>query len=150
MSNLGTILLIDDEPDILSVLQEYFEEKGYRVFSANTGEDGTEIVRREHPNLVVVDLRLPGMDGTQVLEEIRKTEPDLPVVIITAYPSFESAVIAIRARAYDYLVKPFQMSYLGVVVEKAIKEHHLTRQSEKLEKRLAEARKIVDRVKHKT
>lgn len=144
------ILLIDDEEDILDVLREYFEEKGYRVFSATSGEEGVDIARREDLNMVLVDLRLPGMDGTEVVEKIREISVDLPVVIITAYPSFESAVKAIRARAYDYLVKPFQMSYLGMVVENAIREYQLTQQSQKLQDRLAEAKEIVNRAKDRT
>ena len=144
-----TILLIDDEEDILAVLREYFEEKGYRVLTASTGEEGIEIARREPLDMALVDLRLPGANGTQVVEEIRRMDADLPVVIITAYPSFESAVKAIRARVYDYVVKPFQMSYLGMVVEKAIQEYQIAQKGRKLQDRLAEAREIVDRTKRR-
>jgi len=147
MADTNTILLIDDEGDILDVLREYFEEKGYRVLSATNGEAGVEIARREAPDMVVVDLRLPGMDGTQVVEQIREADARVPVVIVTAYPSFESAVHAIRARAYDYLVKPFQMSYLGMVVENAIQDYQRNQQSQKLQERLAEAKEIVAQLK---
>ena len=149
MTEPHTILLIDDEEDILEVLEEYFKEKGYRVLTAATGEEGIDIARGQKLSMVLVDLRLPGADGTEVVDEIRKIDSDLPVVIITAYPSFETAVKAIRARVYDYLVKPFQISYLGMVVEKAIQEYLLTQRRGKLEDRLAEAKAIVDRVKRK-
>ena len=149
MSKPHTILLVDDEEDILGVLREYFEEKGYRVLTASTGEEGIEIARREPLDMALVDLRLPGANGTQVVEEIRRMDADLPVVIITAYPSFESAVKAIRARVYDYVVKPFQMSYLGMMVEKAIQEYQIAQKGRKLQDRLAEAREIVDRAKRR-
>ncbi len=107
MSEPHTILLIDDEEDILEVLEEYFKEKGYRVLTAATGEEGIEIARGQELSMVLVDLRLPGADGTEVVDEIRKIDSDLPVVIITAYPSFETAVKAIRARVYDYYGEAF-------------------------------------------
>ena len=109
MSIEELILIIDDEVGMRRYLQRLFVDNGYRVVSASNGEQGLEELSRSAPDLVLVDLKMPKVDGIEFLKEAKKKSPTLPIIIMTAYGSMESAIEAMKLGAYDYINKPFDL-----------------------------------------
>jgi len=101
------ILLVDDEPNVRKVLGALLEQAGFGVFQAETAEEALDLVRAQDPDLILTDLKMPGMDGLQLLERIRSTFPEIPVVLLTAHGTVEAAVEAMKQGAHDFLTKPF-------------------------------------------
>ena len=102
-----SILIIDDEQVMRDVLTTLLTEEGYKVFSASNGEEGVEQIKQEMVDLVVLDLMLPGQGGLATLEEILSIDPDIVVIMISAYASIENAVRATKSGAFDFVTKPF-------------------------------------------
>ena len=125
---MRTILVVDDEPNYLVVLSEILREEGFEVFTAESGNDGLPIVRDADLDLVVSDMKMPGMDGIQFLENIKKINRQLPVILITAYAEVEKAVEAMRLGAFNYIAKPFSNEALLASVSKAIEHHSMVRE----------------------
>jgi len=100
-------------------LSDVLEDKGYVVTTAEDGETALEIIKKDSPDLVLLDMRLPGMDGIQVLEKINEIKPHLQVIMVTGYGNTDSAVEAMKLGAFDYVSKPFDNEHLVEVVEKA-------------------------------
>ena len=148
MPTKGKILVIDDELLLRDLLFEFFSNNGYTVEVFDSGQKALDRVREETFDVALVDLRMPEMDGIQVTQEIRAIDPDLLIVIMTAYPSFDSAVRALREKAYDYVIKPFKIPYLTVIVERAVKEHELSRQNRLLIERLNAAEAELSQLKN--
>ncbi|MCP3900740.1 MAG: response regulator, partial [Desulfobacteraceae bacterium] len=98
-----SILLVDDEPNYLIVLSELLKEEGFEIFSAPGGEEALEIIQSVDLDLVITDMQMPGMDGLQLLEAVKKVDDKLPVILITAYAEVEKAVAAMQGGAYNYL-----------------------------------------------
>jgi NtrC-family two-component system response regulator AlgB len=113
-----TVLVIDDDRNILTTLQVYLEDRGMRVATASSGADGLDWLRRETPDLVLLDMKLPDRDGLDVLREIVAAGFQTPVVMITAYASVETAVQAVKMGAFDYLPKPFVPGQLDLVLDR--------------------------------
>lgn len=125
---IAKILVIDDEKLIRWTLEDTLRKEGYKVFPAESGEAGLKLVDEERPNLILLDLRLPGMDGMQVLERVKEIEPDALVIILTAHGTVESAVEAMKRGAYDYLSKPFDLDETKMVVRKALETVQLKKE----------------------
>jgi DNA-binding NtrC family response regulator len=119
------ILVIDDEPIMREFLEETLVRAGYGVVTVTDGEAGLNEVRANAYDLVISDIRMPGIDGLALLEETKKMHPDMVVIMMTAYASVETAVQALRAGAADYIMKPFTPEKVERVVEKALKERKL-------------------------
>jgi DNA-binding NtrC family response regulator len=102
----GTILTIDDEPAIRDLFGKLLEAVGYASLEASDGQEGLEMVRTEHPDLVICDLRMPGMDGLDVLSRIHEHDPDLPVIMVSGAGTMNDAVEALKRGAWDYMTKP--------------------------------------------
>jgi two-component system, OmpR family, alkaline phosphatase synthesis response regulator PhoP len=100
------ILVVDDEPKILKLTRDYLEKDGFRVISAADGATALQMARREKPNLVVLDLMLPGMDGWEVCRALRR-ETDLPIIMLTARAEESDQVVGLELGADDYITKPF-------------------------------------------
>ncbi len=132
MSTTTKLLLIDDDRNILITLQMRLEALGHRVFIAENGEAGLTLCESEMPDLVLLDLKLPDMDGLDVLKRIRTINPWIEVIMLTAMGSIESAVKAIKLGAYDYLSKPIDSKQLKSLVEKALKKGEVSREIRKL------------------
>ncbi len=125
---MSRILVVDDDVQIQKDLSEILGEDGYEVSTAGSGEEALETMRREGAfDLVITDLMMPGMDGMELLTEIKKRNKDLPVVMITAFATIDSAVEAMRRGASDYIAKPFKINEVEMVVKRALEEMRFRR-----------------------
>ena len=134
------ILIIDDEPDILKTLSSALQFERYRVSTAPGGDAGLKLFRREPFDLVITDMRMPGMDGIQVIEGVKAIDPDVEAIVLTGYATLDNAVKALRhVGAFDYLSKPLEnIDELFLVVEKALEKRRLTVENKRLLQRLKE------------
>ncbi len=114
------VLVVDDDASVTAALRETLEDEGYEVSTAATGEAGLAVLERGPFDALITDLRMPGMGGASLLTEARRRFDDLPVLVVTAHPSIESAVELMRFGAYDYLSKPFQRADLLDALNRAI------------------------------
>ena len=119
------IVIIDDEKNIAELCKRVLQEDGHEPLIAVSGEEGIELIAREKPRLVVLDIMLPQMDGMAVLEKIKAFDPSIQVIMITAFASVQSAVEAMKRGACNYLSKPFIPDELKIVVQKAIENVRL-------------------------
>jgi DNA-binding NtrC family response regulator len=114
------ILVIDDEPDIGWLFSKILSEEGYKVLVSLNGEEGISTIEKEQPDLVFLDLKLPGKSGIQILREIRKCNKDLLVIVLTAYETVKTAVEAMKLGAYDYLSKPVNIEKIKTTLKNAL------------------------------
>jgi len=119
MKERARILVVDDDESIRSVLSTVLEEKGYKVDTARNGREAIEKSKHRFYNLALIDIRLPDMEGTLLLEELKETVPEMVKIILTGYPSLSNAIEAVNKGADRYLVKPVDPE----VLDKVIKEH---------------------------
>ncbi len=129
---MRTILVVDDEPNYQIVLSEILRDEGFEVYTANSGIDAIPIVRDTDLDLIVSDMKMPGLDGIQLLEKVKEFNRDLPVILITAYADIEKAVEAMRLGAFTYLAKPFSNEELLANAQKAIEHYELVRELKRL------------------
>ena len=118
------ILIVDDELGTRESLKMILG-KEYEIITAHTGEDALEMIERVKPNLVLLDIIMPGMDGLTVLERIKEVHEDLLVVMITATTTVKTAVRAMKLGAYDYITKPFDLDEVRLIVKKALSNQDL-------------------------
>jgi DNA-binding NtrC family response regulator len=122
------ILVIDDEEFITRSLKQHLEKEEYEVATAATGEEGIEMFKAEPPDIIILDLNMPGMGGIETLKTIRNLSSDVVVIIITAHGDIETAVSAIKLGAYDFVEKPFELDRISVLIRKASETVHLKRE----------------------
>jgi two-component system NtrC family response regulator len=134
------ILVIDDDNSLRRVLEYNLQEAGYNVYAAASGEEGLRIFSEETPVLVISDMKMPGMDGMQVLKAIKDLSPETVVIIITAFGTVDIAVDAMKAGAYDYITKPFNRDELRLTVGKALQYTRLTVENKRLKSELSDRR----------
>ncbi|MGB2844634.1 MAG: sigma-54 dependent transcriptional regulator [Candidatus Aminicenantaceae bacterium] len=130
------ILIIDDEKDIGWLFSKILTAEGYQVLTALNGQTGISIIKKEKPDLVILDLKLPGMDGIEILREIRRFDKDLCVIILTGYKDVKSAVEAMKLGAYDYLAKPVDIEKLKTHINNALITQSLTHKAASLSKEI--------------
>ncbi len=131
------ILTIDDEMVIREVFRNYLEDYNYRVISAEGGHQGLDIIENQQPDLVLLDLRMPEMDGLDVLSRVAEKHPDLPLIIVSGTGVISDAIHAIHLGAWDYLLKPVEdMTVLLHAVEKALERSKLIRENRKFQEQL--------------
>jgi len=118
---MSTILIIDDDDQLRKSFEKLLLKEGYEVESAASGEAGLEMVSAKLPDLVILDMRLPGMNGFDAFKAIHRIEPRLPVIIMTAYGTTETAIEATKLGAFDYILKPFEVSDMLLVIKEALK-----------------------------
>lgn len=114
-----SVLVVDDELLIRDLLYDFFLEKGFKVSVADSGAGALEKLGKQSFDVLLVDLKMPAMDGIEFIKEVRKKKIETPVVIITGFPSLETALEALRARVCDYIIKPFNINQLFATVRRA-------------------------------
>ncbi len=132
------ILVIDDDNSLRRVLEYNLQEAGYAVTAASSGEEGLRLFNEVLPALVITDMKMPGMDGMQVLKAIKERSPETLVIVITAFGTVDIAVEAMKAGAYDYITKPFNRDELRLTVAKALQFNGLTSENKRLRNVLAD------------
>jgi two-component system nitrogen regulation response regulator NtrX len=137
------ILVVDDEKNIRSSLEGILKDEGYRVRGAPSGEEFLKQIGQTVPDLVILDVWLPGMDGLQALEEAKRVHPGLPVVMISGHSTVETAVRATKLGAYDFIEKPLSLEKTLLVVRNALDHHRLTQENLALRQSLEERYEIV-------
>ena len=133
-----TVLLIDDDESLRRVVEYNLHEEGYRVLTAADGISGLETFHAEAVDLVLTDVRMPEMDGLELLTRVNAMQPDLPVIMLTAHGTINSAVEAMKLGAFDYLTKPFHREQLKAAVRKALEVAALTSENRYLRQIVAE------------
>ncbi|HHD11569.1 MAG TPA: sigma-54-dependent Fis family transcriptional regulator [Deltaproteobacteria bacterium] len=141
------VLIVDDDSTLRELLSETIHGMGYMVDTAENGEDALNKLKREKYDLVVSDLKMPGMDGLKLLDHIKSLDSNILVIIITAYATLESAVKAIEKGAYDYIAKPFRLDEFVVVVRNACEKLRLLRQRDSLLEELRGAYAELERLR---
>jgi len=134
----GTILVIDDEEIMREVLEALLRREGYEVRLASSGAEGLELVRSVPIDAAVVDVMMPGMDGLTVLDEVKKIDEDIAVIMITAYASVDTAVAAMKRGAFDYVTKPFKNDEVLAVLRNAVERRRLVTENRVLRQNLQE------------
>ncbi len=117
---MSRVLIIDDEESICWGLKRLLGEAGHQVRVASSAEDGIAAAQAERPDMVVMDIRLPGMDGLSAMKALTAVTGPIPIVVITAFGNLETAVTAVRNGAFDYLAKPFDLEQAAAVVARAL------------------------------
>jgi len=135
---METILIVDDEKNYLVVLEALLESEGYEIITAGDARAALATVREADLDLVVTDMKMPGMSGMELLEACKKLKPDLPVIMMTAYGTIEMAVEAMKKHAYDYIQKPFENEKLKLTIKKALENRRLVKQNRLLTEALSD------------
>ena len=136
------ILVIDDEAAQRDVLTGYLKKKGYKIFSASSGKEGVETARATSVDIILSDFKMPDLNGIEVLEQVRKINPEISFVIVTAYGTVENAVKAMRLGAFDYISKPVDLDELDLMIERVIEHKNLKSENQLLKTQLQEKYKI--------
>src|SRR6056297_1383029 len=118
---MAKILLVDDEQFLLDSLELFLIEKGHVVCKATTGEQGLKLCQAEHPEIAILDIRLPDFNGLKVLDEILKIQPNSKAIMITAFQDMETTVEAMKKGAYDYIHKPLDIDEIEKLINQALK-----------------------------
>lgn len=129
----GKVLIVDDAPDTIEIIGKLLRFEGYQVLTAATGEEGIQCVEREKPDVVLMDINLPGMDGNQALKEIKRINPIQSVIMLTAYATVDNAIEALKLGATDFIKKPFENEHLIHIVNQALEKYHTLLEKERLE-----------------
>ncbi|HUF30516.1 MAG TPA: sigma-54 dependent transcriptional regulator [Gemmatimonadaceae bacterium] len=138
MTRPRTILAIDDDDSLRRVVEYNLAEEGYRVITAADGPSGLEAYQREAVDVVLTDIRMPGMEGIELLARLKAMQPELPVIMLTAFGTIDSAVEAMRLGAFDYLTKPFSRDQLRASVRKALEVAELRNENRQLRQVVSE------------
>ncbi len=145
MNNPETVLIVDDNKDLQFNLSNIIGSEGYNVTAVGEGKSALREVKDKSPDLVLLDMRLPGMDGMAILEEIKKIDTNIIVIMLTAFGEVKGAVKAMKLGAFDYITKPFDNEELIIIVKKALNARSLSKEVQSLRKQLNE-KKLIDDV----
>jgi two-component system NtrC family response regulator len=132
------ILIVEDEELMRELLTKILADENYRLYQASNGEEALKLLQEQPIDLVLTDLRMKGMNGLQLLSQVRSLDPEIVVVVMTAYASVETAVEAMRKGAYDYITKPFINEEIRVMLRRALNQRHLSRENRHLKRELRE------------
>ena len=141
-----TLLIIDDEKNIRDGLAANFELEDYNVKTASSGEEGIELISKGDIDLVITDLRMPGISGEEVLKHVATVTPGIPVIILTGHGSIDAAVDAMRHGAYDFLTKPLNLDQLEMIVKRALESRELKLEHQDLKKSVDEKNAFKDMI----
>jgi len=130
------ILLIDDDPAMLTSVGDYLKARGHQVHLARDGRKGLEVFKDEEPEIVITDIRMPGIDGFEVLRKVRERAPDTEVIMVTGYGEIDAAVQAMREGAFDFFTKPLKMRELAASMQRIVRFHALRQEKNRVQERL--------------
>ncbi len=122
MNQKHSILVVDDELLIRDLLYDFFSSQGWDIAIAENGEKALQILETRPVDVVLTDIKMPTMDGLQLTAQLKETHPEIPVVLMTGFPSVDSAVTALRQRVADYIIKPFNINQLYKTIESNLRE----------------------------
>jgi len=137
-SYMETILIVDDEKNYLVILEALLAPEGYEIITQDNAVNALRLIREADLDLVITDMKMPGMDGMELLDEVKNIDSDLPVIIMTAYGTIEMAVEAMKKRAYDYITKPFRNEELKLTIKKALELYRLKKENRLLSEALSD------------
>lgn len=137
------LIIVDDEESIRSTLSGIFEDEGYETLTAGSGEEAIKLAKEAAPDVMILDIWLPGMDGVQTLKELLESTPDLPVIIITAEAKIELAVKATKIGAYDFMEKPLSRDKILLTVNRALEKRNLAIENKALRESYSRKWKMV-------
>jgi two-component system nitrogen regulation response regulator NtrX len=140
---MKSILIIDDEPSIRESLKGILQDEGFRTLFAQSGEDGLEIVRDENPDLVLLDIWMPGIDGLETLRRIRENHPEQIVIMMSGHGTIETAVKATKLGAYDFIEKPLSLEKVLLCIQNAVKVGELVEENRSLKAKLVKESEII-------
>ena len=129
---METILIVDDEKNYPPILSAVLEEEGFETYSANSGKEALQILENSDVDLVLTDMKMPVMDGIELLEKVKMKDPKLPIIMMTAYGTVEKAVEAMQKGAYNYILKPFDNERLVIYVNKALEMYRMVKENREL------------------
>ena len=129
----GKVLIVDDAPDTLEIIQKLLHYEGYDILLASTGEEGVKKAHEENPEVVLMDINLPGIDGTEALRRIRAINSQQCVVMLTAFATVDNAIQALKEGASDFVKKPFENDHLIHIVNQCFEKHKTLKEKENLE-----------------
>jgi two-component system response regulator PilR (NtrC family) len=135
---MNQILIVDDEQSMLDFLTLMLQKEGYDIITANDGAKAKEFIKKEKLDLIISDIKMPDIDGIELLKYIKEINPGATVILITAYASTKTAIQALKLGAYDYISKPFDIDELKIIIEKALEKKRLTEEVSYLKRELAE------------
>ena len=135
---METILIVDDEKNYLIILEALLSPEGYEIITEANAINALRLIKEKNLDLLVTDVRMPKISGMALLEEAKKIDPDLPVIIMTAYGTIEMAVEAMKKRAYDYITKPFRNEELKLTIKKALEFRRLKKENQLLSEALSD------------
>lgn len=138
METRGKVLVVDDEEPVRNLLRRTLEEAGYHVTTAAAGEEALDKVSRRETEVMLLDVKMPGLSGLDVLQKVMKDYPDTSVVMVTAVADAQTAVDAMKAGAYDYLTKPFNVGDVALRVRNAIEKRRLVLRGKEYQRELEE------------
>ncbi|MFC1639661.1 sigma-54-dependent transcriptional regulator [Gemmatimonadota bacterium] len=136
------ILVVDDDRSIRETFEQHLARSGYEVATAPSAEEALVLLAEIEPGLVVTDVRMPGMDGIEFLKRVRPEVADLDVIVITAFDDMQTAVNAMKAGAYDYLVKPLDLDQIDLLVERCFRDRSLRRRASQLSAQASEGHEL--------
>jgi DNA-binding NtrC family response regulator len=135
---MARILIVEDDQSTRESLAKALIQDGFEVLSAASAAQALRLLERQGAELVLSDIRMPGIDGLELLQHVRAAQPDIPVLLVTAYASVDSAVEAMKRGAYDYLTKPINLDRLSLLIGKALEQRRLVRENRELKGQLRE------------
>jgi two-component system nitrogen regulation response regulator NtrX len=139
----SVVLIVDDEEGIRESLSGIFEDEGYNVLTSSSGEEALRILKEQNPELILLDVWLPGIDGVQTLKDIKNMKPDLPVIVISGHGNIELAVKATKMGAYDFLEKPLSLERVLLAAKRALERRTLEIENTTLKQDLIKKWKLI-------
>jgi DNA-binding NtrC family response regulator len=140
---MAAILLIDDEKSIRNVLKDILQHEGYRIEEAADGEQGLQKLAAQPFDLVLCDIKMPKMDGLEVLQQIMQLQPDVPVIMISGHGTIETAVDAVKKGAFDFIAKPPDLNRLLITIRNALDKNTLVKETRVLKKKVQRVQDII-------
>ena len=135
---MDTILIVDDEKNYLLVLEALLSAEGYETMAAQSANEALRLIDESDLDLILTDMKMPGLSGMDLLVEAKKRKPEVPVIMMTAYGTIEMAVEAMKKQAYDYITKPFQNEEIKLTIKKALENYRLVKENRRLSEALSE------------